>query len=209
MYNPPHFQEHRQDVLWSAIRDIQFAALVSPTPAGIEVSHVPMSLTEVGGQVYLESHVARGNGHWKAIADGAASVAIFQGPQAYVSPSWYPSKKEHGKVVPTWAYIAVHAHGRLEAIHDEDWLHSHLNSLTDANEARQPEPWQVADAPETFIGSLSRGIVGLRLAVATMEGKWKINQNKADDDRRGTALGLDNSGEDGRRLAVALRDREI
>ncbi|MCB1494014.1 MAG: FMN-binding negative transcriptional regulator [Rhodobiaceae bacterium] len=207
MYIPQHFREDRPDVLKAAISDIRFAALVTPTADRIEVTHVPMVLREGEGTLTLECHLARANPHWKAVEDGVRSVAIFQGPHAYVSPSWYPSKTEHGKVVPTWVYIAVHAHGTLQAVHDDGWLRSHLDALTTANEASRPEPWQVTDAPETYIGTMSRGIVGVRLTVETLEGSWKLNQHKPEMDRAGTIDGLDGAGDAGRSLATALRAR--
>lgn len=206
MYRPPHFVQDDIGVLASAIRDIQFAALVTPTPDGIQATHVPMVVHpgKTAAETVLETHVARPNPHWRAATD-APSLAIFQGPQAYVSPSWYPSKAEHGKVVPTWTYVTVHAHGRLEAIHDEAWLARHLDELTRQNEAGRDEPWEVTDAPPEFIGALSRGIVGLRLTLTRLEGAWKLNQHKTVADREGTARGLAQSGEMGARLA-ALAD---
>ena len=204
MYSPDAFKEDRTDVLLEAMQYIQFATLVTPNSESIEVTHVPLFAKRENDHIILESHIARANPHWKSTG---ATVAIFQGPQAYVTPSWYPSKQAHGKVVPTWAYIAVHAHGKLEAIEDDVWLRRHLNDLTDANETPRDAPWKVDDAPEPFIGSLSRGIVGLRLKVDRLEGKWKINQNKTDADVEGTRAGLaENAGADGQALAEALQN---
>lgn len=132
-------------------------------------------------------------------------MAIFQGPHAYVSPSYYPSKAEHGKVVPTWAYIAIHAHGRLEVV-DPAALQSQLEALTDQNEAGRTNPWAVTDAPEAYINARARDIVGLRLHVDRIIGKWKINQGKFDADVAGTEAGLRAAGGDGVALANALRD---
>jgi transcriptional regulator len=204
MYRPEAFAEDRSDVLCGAMSDIQFAALVSTTSDGLHVTHVPMFVRQEDGVVTLEAHVARANPHWRMIADGAPSVAIFQGPHAYISPSWYASKAEHGKVVPTWAYIAVHAHGTLAPMSDDAWLRRHLEALTTVNEVVRETPWAVSDAPEPYIKTLSRGIVGLKLTVQQMSGSWKINQHKTDADRAGTAKGLMGAGEDGRTLAQAL-----
>lgn len=205
MYRPQQFVEDRQNVLLDAIRTIQLAALVTPHAEGIEVTHVPVVVSEGGVRLALEAHVARGNPHWKRAEGGARSVAIFQGPHAYVSPSLYPSKAEHGKVVPTWVYIAVHVHGVLETIQDPDGLARHLEQLTSANERRRPVPWQVSDAPEQYLEGMRRGIVGLRLTVDRLEGAWKLNQHKSEPDWMGTAEGLDRSGESGALLAQALR----
>ena len=136
MYVPRQFRETRPEVLAETIRTIQFAALVTTVPGDLQVSHVPMVLKEQGVDWVLETHVARPNPHWE-LARSGSSVAVFQGPQAYVSPSWYATKREHGKVVPTWNYVAVHAHGMLDVVEDPDWLLAHLDDLTDANETAQ------------------------------------------------------------------------
>ncbi len=205
MYRPQQFIEDREDVLLGAIREIKLAALVTPHADGIEVTHVPVVVREDGGQIAFEMHVARGNPHWK-LADGSRrSVAIFQGPHAYVSPSFYPSKREHGKVVPTWTYIVVHAHGIIETIQDPEKLMRHLEQLTHANERLRPTPWQVSDAPGQYLESMKRGIVGMCLRVERLEGAWKLNQHKSEPDWKGTAEGLAQSGEAGASLARALR----
>lgn len=206
MYRPASFAEDRPDVLVEAMRGIGLATLVTPGPDGLSVTHAPMVATLEDGRVVLETHVARANPHWRATDLGAESVAIFQGPHSYVSPSWYPSKAEHGKVVPTWTYIAVHAHGSLKAVEDAGWLRRHLDALTAMHEAGRETPWAVSDAPEPFVGALSRGIVGLRMVADRVEGAWKINQHKAEPDRDGTRAGLADSGPMGVALAEALNE---
>lgn len=192
MYRPAHFREDRPDVLARAIAEIQFACLITAAEGRYVATHLPMILkNEASGSLVLEGHVARANEHWTLAADGpVTSLAVFQGPQAYVSPSWYPSKREHGKVVPTWAYIAVHAHGGLEAVDDPSRLAAHLHDLTAANEHHRPAPWAVTDAPATFVTRLSRAIVGLRLRVDRLEGSWKMLQNRTEADRLGAIDGL-------------------
>ena len=118
------------------------------------------------------------------------SLAVFQGPQTYVSPSWYESKRQHGKVVPTWNYVVVHAHGALEIVEDSDWLLAHLKDLVTANEGGREQPWSISDAPAEFIQSMTRAIVGLRLTVERLEGKWKMSQNRSQADRAGALAGL-------------------
>ena len=206
MYMPGAFDEPRLDVLCDTMADIQFAALASHTADGLKVSHIPFVVRRDGDTITLDAHVARANNHWRAIAADSPTVAIFQGPQAYISPSYYPTKAETGKVVPTWAYIAIHAHGRLEVMELED-LHSQLNALTDANEAGRADPWKVSDAPDDYIAARARGIVGLRLHVDQLFGKWKINQGKSQADVQGTHDNLLVSGGDGPALARALKDR--
>ena len=206
MYRPSHFAEDRPDVLVAAMREIQLGAFITPTPTGIEITHIPTVVHHVAGQeqMVIEAHLSRANPHWKALT-GQPSAVIFQGAQSYISPSWYPSKKEHEKVVPTWGYIVVHAHGRIETMHDAEWLSRHLNELTQQNEAHREDPWEVSDAPEKYVAALIRGIVGLRFTVERLEGTWKINQNMSDADIEGTARGLATSGEMGVHLATALR----
>ena len=188
MYIPQQFREERRDVLVAAMRDIQFAAIVTPGPDGLCATHAPVVVREEGDRLLLEFHVARGNPHWQLA--GTQSMVIFQGPQAYIHPGWYASKAEHGRVVPTWTYVMVHAHGLLEAMRTEDELLSHLNQLTDQNEARREKPWSIQDAPEKYIHGMTRAIVGLRMTVQKLEGSWKLNQHKNEADRMGVMSGL-------------------
>ncbi|MEO1161653.1 MAG: FMN-binding negative transcriptional regulator, partial [Pseudomonadota bacterium] len=159
-------RETRQPVLLDAARAIQLAALVTSTSGGaLKVSHLPLLVSEaVDGSICLCGHFARANDHWKIIEQGnATSVAIFQGPHTYLSPSYYASKQETGKVVPTWAYVTVHAHGTASTLHDGDRLLAHVNALTDRNEVEQPIPWKVSDAPDDYVARMLRGIVGVEL----------------------------------------------
>ncbi|MEL6297755.1 MAG: FMN-binding negative transcriptional regulator [Pseudomonadota bacterium] len=207
MYVPEAFAETRHEILIETIEDIQFGMLITATDDDIHVSHVPFAVSESGGAITLETHLARANPHWKAIPSGRQTMAVFQGPQAYVRPGFYPSKSEHGKVVPTWAYIVVHARGEAVLMQTAEDLRRHLHALTDANEQARAEPWSVNDAPAPFVDSLQRGIVGVRLSVSVIEGKWKINQNKTEADRDGTAKGLAEAGPEGAMLAAALTAR--
>jgi transcriptional regulator len=208
VYVPRQFREERREVLAQAIRGIQLAALVTPGSDGLHVSHLPMVLKEEGAAWTLEGHVARPNPHWTLAGSGNASVAVFQGPQAYVSPSWYASKREHGTAVPTWNYLAVHAHGGLEAVEDEAWLLAHLNDLTGANEAGRAHPWGIADAPADFVRALTRAIVGLRLPITRVEGAWKMIQHRGEGDRLGAIDGLEAQPNGGRAVAEVMRGLE-
>ncbi len=186
------------------MRDIQLAAFVTPRSGGIEVTHAPTVVRQDGSAIVLEWHVARANPHQKAAEEATNSVAIFQGPHAYVSPSIYPSERQDGKVVPTWVYIAVHAHGVIETIQDPVELLDHLEQLTRQIEQDQAAPWHIDDAPDRYIESMKRGIVGLRFRIPLLEGAWKLNQHKGMPDRTGTAEGLRESGGNGMALADAL-----
>ncbi|MCA0177056.1 MAG: FMN-binding negative transcriptional regulator [Proteobacteria bacterium] len=154
-------------------------------------NHIPFVLDRsLGPQGTLVGHVSRANGVWRELAAGRPSVVMFQGPQAYITPGWYPGKAAHGKVVPTWNYAVVHAHGVARAVEDADWLLVMLNRLTQAQEAAQATPWQVADAPKPYIDALLRGIVGIAIPVDSLEAKLKASQDEAPEDRLGTVAGL-------------------
>ena len=210
MYIPQHFEEKRPDVLARAIRDIQFALLVTAVDGEYLASHLPMVLKQADGAFTLEAHVARPNRHWTVLAGKPASLAVFQGPQTYVSPSWYETKRQHGKVVPTWNYVVVHAHGPLEVVEQQGWLLAHLGDLVSANEGRREQPWAITDAPAEFIDGMTRAIVGLRLTVERLEGKWKMIQNRSEADRLGTLAGLSASADpQDRAVAAIMRGLEI
>ncbi|PJA60790.1 MAG: transcriptional regulator [Rhodobacterales bacterium CG_4_9_14_3_um_filter_71_31] len=194
--------------LLAAIEALRLGAFVVTRDGALTAAHLPVIATQTPQGLILEAHVARGNPLWRAAGDGAAALASFQGPHAYVHPGWYASKAEDGRVVPTWTYIAVHAHGRLEAVHDGAWLTRHLDAITAQQEADQPRPWAVSDAPEDYIAGLKRGIVGLRLAVGRLEGVWKLNQHHAEANRRGVIAGMSAGGADARRVADAMRALE-
>jgi len=208
MYIPQHFQEDRPKVLAKAIQSIRFGALVTASADSLQISHVPLLLKiSDDGEWDLESHVSRAINHWKLAQSMAHSVAIFQGPQSYISPTWYPTKRETGKVVPTWNYIAIHLHGPIEAIEDETWLLNHVNELTDIHESTSKSPWSVSDAPPEYIAGLARAIVGIRLHVEKIEGSWKMNQNKPEADRWGVIHGLETISESSN-VATVMRDLE-
>lgn len=172
-------------MLHDAVRHIGLATLVT---AGLEANHLPMLLD---GHV-LRGHVARANPVWKQGAGGA--LAIFLGPHAYVSPSWYPSKAETGKAVPTWNYITVHARGSLRWIQDGDWLRAHVTAMSDAHEAGRAEPWKVSDAPASYVDGLLRAIVGFELRIESLEGKYKLSQNRDASDRDGVRGAYEREG---------------
>ena len=189
MYVPEMFREDRTDVLHDAVRRIGFATLVTE---GLDANHLPMLLQDGEGGHVLRGHVARANPVWKK-GDGAA-LAIFLGPHAYVSPNWYPSKAETGKAVPTWNYITVHARGPIKWIQDADWLRAHVGQLSATHEAGRELPWMISDAPIGYIDGLLRAIVGFELAIESLQGKWKLSQNRDPADYAGTRDGLMRDG---------------
>jgi transcriptional regulator len=191
MYLPSHFREDRIEVLAAFMDEVRFATLVSRIAGELVATHLPLLWDpEPAPFGTLSGHFARGNPHGAAGAAGAESLAVFLGPGAYVSPSWYPSKRVHGRVVPTWNYVAVHAAGSLELVDDLDWLRAFVTRLTDAQEGGLPEPWKVTDAPEAYVAGMLRGIVGVRMPVGRLEGKWKLGQNRPEADVEGTIAGL-------------------
>ena len=190
LYAPPHFREDRADVLRQAIRDIALGTLVTAGEGGVQANHLPMLL---GGEI-LQGHFARANPVCKDIKPDAQVLAIFLGPHFYTSPNWYPSKLETGKGVPTWNYITVHVRGRIALHEDEAWLTEHLAKLSNAHEAHLPNPWKPEDAPADYLASLKRAIVGFEIAITSIEGKWKLSQNRLPADIEGIRQALTAEG---------------
>jgi transcriptional regulator len=189
MYVPEAFAEHRLPVLHAAMRACGLPIFVTLTPDGPSATHVPMMLAPDEGPFgTLHFHLARANPQWRAAADGPALV-IFAGPDGYVSPSWYPAKAEHGRVVPTWNYVTVHATGTPDIYQDAARLHALVTRLTNRHEGPRAKPWAVSDAPEPFIESQLRAIVGVALPIASLTGKWKLGQNRSAADQAGLLAG--------------------
>jgi transcriptional regulator len=190
MYIPPAFQEDDVATLHAAIRAARLANFVTATAEGLVGTPLPMILDETEGpHGTLHGHVARANPQWKLAPVGDA-MAVFMGPDAYVTPSWYATKRATGKVVPTWNYVAVHAYGALRIVDDADWLHALVTRLTEAHEAGRAAPWAVSDAPKDYVAGMVRAIVGFELTITRLEGKWKMSQNRPAEDRAGVIAGL-------------------
>ena len=196
MYLPKHFEESRAEVLHELIRAQPLGLLVTLNDAGLQANNVPFVLDAdpAGGPGILRAHVARANAVWRETRGDVEALVVFQGPQAYVSPGWYPSKAEHGRVVPTWNYVTVQARGPLRAIDDAAWVHAFVTRLTTRHEAVQARPWAVADAPPDFIETMTRAIVGIEITLTALTGKWKVSQNRSAADRAGVVSGLQASG---------------
>jgi transcriptional regulator len=190
VYIPQANKEDRIPALHKLMQDQPFASLITVGPSGLFASHIPMVLEQNGANGLLKGHISRGNTQWRDHSPSVQALAIFSGPQHYISPSWYPEKQETGKVVPTWNYVVVHAYGYLKVVEDGEWLMAHLMNLTNIHEAGSPVPWKIADAPASYIASLTKGIVGLEMPIERLEGKWKLSQNRSEQDRDGVARGL-------------------
>jgi transcriptional regulator len=191
MYQPPHFREDRLKIQHALMRAHPLAMLVTLGEGGLTANPLPLVLhAEEGEHGILRGHFARANEQWKSFDPEVECLAIFQGPERYVTPSWYATKRETGKVVPTWNYAVVQAYGLLRVMDDAEWVSAQVRSLTNAHEASRAMPWGVADAPESFIRAQLRGIVGFEIPITRIEGKWKVSQNRPEPDRAGVVAGL-------------------
>src|SRR4051812_6947000 len=198
MYQPPHHVETDLGVLHALIRAHPLGLLISAGPEGPVANPLPFLVDQgVGQNGRLRAHLARANPQWRLIADNpdATVLVVFQGADSYITPSWYETKRETGKVVPTWNYAIVQARGRARIVEDAAWLAGQIGELTASQEGRRAEPWQVSDAPEAFIVSQMKGIVGLEIEIAGISGKWKVSQNRPVADRVGVAEGLESTPE--------------
>lgn len=190
MYTPPAFRDDDQESLRATIRAAPLATFVTATADGPLATPLPLFLVESEGEHgVLYGHLAKANPQWR-VPPVSDSLAIFMGPDAYVTPAWYAAKQETGKVVPTWNYVAVHAYGPVEFFDDADRLLDAVSRLTDLHESGRVSPWAVSDAPPEFVGAQLRGIVGLRMPITRLEGKRKLSQNRNAADRAGVATGL-------------------
>jgi transcriptional regulator len=191
MYLPAHFAEQRTDVLHEFIRAYPLSTLITRAEDRCDANHVPLHLAVASdGTSVLRGHLARSNPAWQKHPATLDVLAIFQGPQAYVSPSWYPTKHEHGKAVPTWNYVAVHVEGRLQVIDDRSWLRQQLGILVAEHESGFAQPWAIDDAPADYIDKMLAAIVGIEITVTGIQGKWKISQNQPEQNRAGVVQGL-------------------
>ena len=205
MYVPTHFAESRIEVLEALIRDHPLATLVTHGAAGLDANHVPLYFVPRPGTAgVLWGHLARANPLWREIGAGMDALAIFHGPEAYVTPNWYPTKREHGKAVPTWNYAMVHAHGSLRVMDDPAWLRAQVEELTARQETAFPHPWAVADAPADYIDKMLAAVVGIELTVTRLVGKWKASQNQPPANRAGVVAGLGARGPEGAAMAALV-----
>lgn len=190
LYTPPEFRIDDLGGLHAAMREARLANLITATAEGLVATALPMIVDEMEGENgTLYGHIARANPQWRMAPIGEA-MALFMGPHAYITPSWYATKRTTGRVVPTWNYVAVHAYGPVEFFTDADRLRQVVTRLTTLHEALRAEPWAVGDAPEAFIRAQLNGIVGLRMPIGRLEGKRKMSQNKNEEDRAGVIAGL-------------------
>ena len=205
VYLPPHFTETRPAVLIAHIEQHDFGLLVSHGAAGLVASHIPFLVERQGEQLHLLGHLARPNLQVEDLRQGGEVLAIFSGPHAYVSPSWYAA----GPSVPTWNYVDVHAYGTVRLIEDADWLRRLLHHLSDRHEAGNPAPWRMQDLPEAYLEGMLKGIIGLDITVTRLDGKFKLSQNRPAVDRPRVIAALERRGDvDALAVAELMRERE-
>lgn len=205
MYNPAHFEEPDTRRLHALMRAHPLASWSTLHRDGqsLIVNHVPFMVDEARGELgTLLCHVARANPVWRDFSPAVPSVIAFQSAEHYISPSWYPSKREHGKVVPTWNYAVVHAQGIPQVHEDKAWLAAFLQRLTNTHEAALPMPWQMSDAPDDYLDKMLNAIVGIEIPITSLQGKLKLSQNRSEEDKRGVVAGLQQQG-DAAALAMA------
>jgi transcriptional regulator len=204
MYLPKHFEETRVDVLHALIRGSGFATVVTLEAGALNANHLPLLIDPTPEPFgTLHGHVARANSMWRDTSPDVDALAVFHGPQIYISPSLYPTKQDTGKVVPTWNYAVVHAYGRLGFYEDRERLFDHVQRLTNHHEDGRPEPWRVSDAPADYVAVQLRGIVGVDMTITRLIGKWKVSQNRAAVDRQAVVDGL-RAGDDNAGAMAAL-----
>ncbi|HEV7251765.1 MAG TPA: FMN-binding negative transcriptional regulator [Mesorhizobium sp.] len=208
MYQPPHFREDRLERHHELIRSHPLGLLVTAGPLGLMANPIPFLLdSQASERGTLRAHLARANPQWRELAQAEDCLVVFQGPEAYITPSWYPTKGETGRVVPTWNYATVHVWGRPRLVEDGAWLRAHLEALTSARESRRAAPWSVDDAPAPFVAAQLKGIVGVELPIARSEGKWKVSQNRGEADRNGVVRGPREEGPDAEPMAALVANR--
>jgi transcriptional regulator len=191
MYQPPQFREDRVAVQHALIRAHPLGLIITAGPGGLQANPIPFLVdSDACEKGTLRAHLAHANPQLAELAAVDECLVVFQGPQRYVAPSWYATKRETGKVVPTWNYITVHAWGRPRVIDDPAWLRQQVGELTASREDTRSAPWAVDDAPADFVAAQLRAIVGIEIPIARSEGKWKVSQNRPAADRAGVVAGL-------------------
>ena len=191
MYEPPLHRQDDRCAIFDLIARHPLGLLVSHGAGGLQANAIPFTRVDDGSEYgLLRAHLARANPQWRDLSAGAEALVVFQGPQAYITPSWYATKRETGKVVPTWNYLMVQARGTPRVFEDAVWLRAQIEQLTQEREAARPAPWAVGDAPEDFLAQQMRAIVGVEIVVSALSGKWKASQNRNAADRAGVIEGL-------------------
>lgn len=193
MYIPNSFKENSIESLQNLVKEHPLGMLLTSSACGISASPVPFLLYQDEGEFgVLRAHMAKANPHWKLLLEGVECLVVFQGPQGYVTPTWYPTKTDSHKVVPTWNYAVVQAWGNASVIEDVAWIHRQIDDLTNYHERSRPTPWSLTDAPHDYISNQQKAVIGIEIPIARLEGKFKMSQNRPDEDRKGVVTGTSN-----------------
>jgi transcriptional regulator len=204
MYIPANFRESRVEKLHDLIVNYPLGLLVTHGDNGLEASPIPFVLyAEEGEHGVLRAHIAKANPHWQLLAGDTECLVVFQGPDGYVTPSWYPSKVETHKAVPTWNYATVQVRGNAAVTEDAAWLRRQLGDLTALHEKSRPQPWSVSDAPADYLANQMKAIIGIEIPISRIDGKWKMSQNKDGADRNGVITGMRSGADPHRNIRVA------
>jgi transcriptional regulator len=196
MYEPPLHKKESLEAQHALIRSQPLGVLISKGPDGLEANAIPFLIDASASKLgTLRAHMARANPQWRSLGAADEALVVFQGPDRYISPNWYATKRDTGKVVPTWNYVMVQARGRPRVIEDPEWLRAQIEELTRTHEGRRPAPWAVSDAPADFVAMQVKAIVGVEIEIARIAGKWKASQNRPAADREGVIEGLTAEGE--------------
>ena len=190
MHIPKKFRQENIEELLEIVQQFPFATLVTCSDENVEAIHLPMLLKKMDEDIFLTGHIAKTNSIWEKVDSGSEILVIFNGPNCYVSPNHYPTKTEHGKAVPTWNYVVVHARGLVSFIHEPDWIYGHISELTSEHESKSARPWAITDAPKEYIRKMLPAVVGLEIKVASMIGQWKLSQNQPKINQQGVVEGL-------------------
>ncbi|MGR5321717.1 FMN-binding negative transcriptional regulator [Vibrio sp. DNB22_19_1] len=195
MYIPRKFRQEKIKELVAVMQQYPFATIVTQSEGGIEATHLPVLLKQANEKLILKAHIAKANPIWKKVKNGSDILVIFNGPNCYISPNNYPTKAEHGRAVPTWNYVVVHAKGSISFISDAEWIYSLIDELTTEHESNLEQPWSISDAPDEYIQKMLPAIVGIEIEVNSIEGQWKLSQNQPEVNKRGVINGLSALGE--------------
>jgi transcriptional regulator len=208
MYSPKHFEERDPERLRRFIQRYPLGSLVTATESGLDANHIPFLFTGTGSAAgTLHGHIARANPLWRETVRDATALVIFRGPDTFISPSWYPGKRENARVVPTWNYAVVHVHGVLRFVDDPAWVRSHVEALTREHEGKRDPPWTVTDAPADYVEKMVAAVVGIEISVTQLVGKWKVSQNRSISDRVGVVEALEReSVPSGSTIAALIRE---
>ena len=204
MHTPKKFRQENVEELIALVQSCPFASLVVNSDEGVDAMHLPMVLKQCESKLFLQGHIAKANSVWKKLISGSQVLAIFNGPNCYISPNHYPTKMIDSKAVPTWNYVVVHCKGLVSFKHDPDWLYVHISELTDAHESGANKPWAVSDAPADYIEKMLSAIVGVEIEVNSIVGKWKLSQNQVPENQKGVVTGLSESDDPMAKQIAAL-----